>query len=128
MGLTRLMEIIKKANRQDTYVRYVHQLAQVHMKSKNHTEAAFSYALHADLLDWSDTMLPAELHFSRQTSAARKEQLLNQIIDLLSTNKFWESALSRSKELVKYCESSSYDYKKVSFLCEIVDGHQFTVS
>jgi len=116
LGLTRLMEIISKANRQDTYVRYVHQLAQVHSKSKNFTEAAFALALHADLIPFGDNILPAELHFPRQTASARKEQLLNQIVELLASNKFWESALVKSKQMVEHCEKTSYDFKKVCVL------------
>ena len=40
------------------YVRYIYKLCDLHLASANHTEAAFTLLLHADLLDWTDSMLP----------------------------------------------------------------------
>lgn len=116
LGIANLMEFIKKANRQDTYIRYVHQLAQVHLRAKNITEAALTLLLHADLLDWSDKILIPEVGFPKQTSQARKEMLFNQIVDLLTTSKFWEHALHLSKDLALQYETRLFDYTKVFLL------------
>jgi hypothetical protein len=43
------------------YVRYVYKLYNIHIACGNHTEAALTLQLHAELLDWSDDPLPSSL-------------------------------------------------------------------
>lgn len=80
-GLLKLMQFVKRINRDATYIRYVHQLADSHVKANNMTEAAFTLCLHADLLTWSNQELPADYGFPAQTMSARKEALTLRIID-----------------------------------------------
>src|SRR6185312_10482699 len=66
MCTLKLMKFIKEIEREQIYVKYVHQLVQMQVASHNFVEAALTLKLHADLFEWDpNTMLGAmpELDF-----------------------------------------------------------------
>jgi tyrosine-protein phosphatase YwqE len=100
----RLMNFIRRINRDEIYIKYVHQLVnvstaindlsfhglylrrQMHLQSQNYVEAALTLKLHSDLHEWDvNTYIdPMEdLGLPRQTSFARKETLSLLILDYL---------------------------------------------
>jgi len=64
------------------YVRYVYKLYDLHVADENHTEAAFTLKLHAELLSWSDELLPetADSRWPEQFEWQRKEAIYHRII------------------------------------------------
>lgn len=70
------------------YIRYLHKLHDLHLPAENYTEAAFTMALYAEQLGWSDTLLPADPgHFPPQPEWQRKEQLYLTIINYFDRGK-----------------------------------------
>lgn len=66
------------------YVRYIYKLYDMHIAAGNHTEAALTLQLHAELLDWSDQPLPASLKDSRLSPTLKwqgKEAIYLKIIE-----------------------------------------------
>ncbi|KAK3051510.1 hypothetical protein LTS18_012404, partial [Coniosporium uncinatum] len=83
MDTLRLMEFLKDVQREDIYIRYVHQLAQLQSDVRGYTEAGLAIRLHADLYDWDVTTTLDSLSepaFPAQTPFERKEQLFFQMI------------------------------------------------
>ncbi len=54
--------------------RYVYQLCEKHMSMNNYVEAGFTLLLQADMLDWSDKLVPAipSRNIPEETSYERK--------------------------------------------------------
>lgn len=62
------------------YIRYIYKLFDLHRACGNHTEAAFTLQLHAELLSWADQLLPEEGTFTSQMEWQRKEHIYQKII------------------------------------------------
>ncbi|CAG8572594.1 10759_t:CDS:2, partial [Paraglomus occultum] len=117
MCTLKLMKFIKEIEREQIYVKYVHQLVQMQVASHNFVEAALTLKLHADLFEWDpNTMLGAmpELDFPKQSSFARKERLYIQILDYFVKGKSWECGIEICKELARQFEYTIYDYQRLS--------------
>jgi len=119
-GTLKLLKFIRLINNRSIYVKYVHELSQIHIKNGNFVEAAFTLKLHADLMDWniSDRLESyAEYGFpDQQSSFERKEQLYLTILDYLEEGKAWEKAVGICKELAHQYESNIFDYTKLSYI------------
>ena len=76
------MSHLRSTNRTDVFVRWVQQLAEMLGESGSHTEAGLALQLHADMLEWSDTLVPAVADFPEETQSARKEKLYLRMADL----------------------------------------------
>ena len=74
-------------DRQEMYIRYIYKLRDLHLASNNFTEAGFTLLLHANLLDWRNTPLPADHSFPGQLEWQRKEMLYQTIINYFDTGK-----------------------------------------
>jgi len=71
-------------------VHYVYKLYDLHAMAENHTEAGFTLKLHADLLSWSDQLLPEhpssrcpenqDSRYPEQCEWQRKEAIYHRII------------------------------------------------
>lgn len=83
----RLMNYTRKIGRDEMYIKYVHQLVNMHLGSENYVEAALTLKLHADLHEWDMhafvEALP-ELDLPRQSQFSRKEVLYLLIVEYLS--------------------------------------------
>jgi len=77
------------------YVHYVYKLYDLHVEAENHTEAGFTLKLHAELLSWSDQVLPKtpDSRYPEQQEWQRKETIYQHIIDNFNRGKvvfgFW---------------------------------------
>ncbi|WZH46096.1 uncharacterized protein QYS62_007166 [Fusarium acuminatum] len=80
----RLMEFLRDMQKEEIFVRYVHQLAELQAESRNHTEAGLALRLHADLYEWDPTTQTPALpdpDFPAQTQFDRKERLYFDMIN-----------------------------------------------
>ncbi|KKK13141.1 hypothetical protein P175DRAFT_0165201 [Aspergillus ochraceoroseus IBT 24754] len=113
----RLMEYMKDMGREDIFIRYVHELAQVQASAGNSTEAGLALQFHADLYDWDANRSVPELSnpaFPEQTSFERKEALYFSIIQHFEDAKAWTHALACYKELAIHYEDTVMDFAKLS--------------
>ncbi|RAL00403.1 guanine nucleotide exchange factor DCK1 [Aspergillus ibericus CBS 121593] len=113
----RLMKYMKDMGREDIFIRYVHELAQVQAAAGNFTEAGMALQFHADLYDWdAQRTLPELLNpaFPEQTSFERKESLYFAVIQYFEDAKAWAHALLCYKELAQQYEDTVVDFAKLS--------------
>ncbi|KAG1406694.1 hypothetical protein G6F60_002733 [Rhizopus arrhizus] len=113
----KLMKFIQVIEREEIYIKYVHQLVQLHVDSGNYIEAALTLRFHADLLHWDPTTkLPEvpELFLPSQSSFSRKENLYMKMISYLEQGSAWELCVELCKELAYEYENNVYDYPKLS--------------
>ncbi|KAI9274557.1 hypothetical protein BDA99DRAFT_568763 [Phascolomyces articulosus] len=113
----KLMEFVQVIQREDIYIKYVHQLVELHVSSSNYVEAALTLRFHADLLTWDpQEEYPAipELNFPVQTAFVRKEKLYKDMIMYLEKGSAWELCIGLCKELAHQYENVIYDYIKLS--------------
>ncbi|KAE8144981.1 hypothetical protein BDV25DRAFT_165621 [Aspergillus avenaceus] len=113
----RLMEYMKDMGREDIFIRYVHELAQLQAAAGNYTEAGLALQFHADLYDWDpQRSLPVTLNppLPEQTSFERKESLYFSIIQYFEDAKSWAHALVCYRELAQQYEETIMDFAKLS--------------
>lgn len=113
----RLMEFLRDMQKEEIFVRYVHQLATLQADARNHTEAGLALRLHAELYEWNplkmapalqDPDLPAQSHFDR------KERIYFDMIKHFEDGDAWSSALAAYKELQYQYEHNVYDFAKLA--------------
>lgn len=115
----RLIGYLKETGRVDSYIKYVHLLAQQHLRAKHYTEAAMAILLHADLLEWSTTVLPSRpspYPFPSQTMGERKETLFRLAVDYLDKGRSWETAIPLIRTLQTHIALPLYNYKEMANL------------
>lgn len=116
MHTLQLMDFLKDMQKQDVYIGYVHQLAEIQAGLHNYAEAGLALRLHADLYDWSSLMVPqlVDPAYPHQTSFERKEQLYFEMIRYFEDGAAWGSALSSYRELARQYEHNHYDFAKLA--------------
>jgi hypothetical protein len=113
----RLMEFLRDMQKEEIFIRYVHQLAQLQADARNPTEAGLALRLHADLYEWEPTkMVPAlpDPEFPVQTQFDRKERIYFDIIKYFEDGEAWSSALNTYQELQQQYEHNVYDFPKLA--------------
>ncbi|KAI5467023.1 hypothetical protein BGZ63DRAFT_398637 [Mariannaea sp. PMI_226] len=113
----RLMEFLRDMQKEEIFVRYVHQLADLQAESRNHTEAGLALRLHADLYEWDPmTQTPAlpDPKFPAQSQFERKERLYFDMIKYYEEGEAWSCALDAYKELKAQYEDNIYDFAKLA--------------
>lgn len=113
----RLMEFLRDMQKEEIFVRYVHQLAGLQAETRNHTEAGLALRLHADLYDWDPTKQTTALHepeFPAQTSFERKERIYFDMIKHFEDGESWSNALTAYKELQVQYETNVFDFAKLA--------------
>ncbi|CAG8552369.1 31262_t:CDS:2 [Gigaspora margarita] len=117
MCTLKLMKFIKSIDRDQIYIKYVHQLVQMQVNYHNFVEAALTLKLHSNLYDWDPTheveALP-DLNFPKQTPFDRKERLYIQILDYFVKGRAWECGIELCKELAHQFEFTTYDFQRLS--------------
>lgn len=117
MDTLHLMEFLKDMQKEDIYIRYVHQLAEIQDESGSHTEAGLALRLHAELYDWdSNTTVPAleDPPFPAQSAFERKEQLYFEMIKHYEEGMSWHNALQAYQELAAQYENNIFDFSKLA--------------
>lgn len=113
----RLMEFLRDMQKEEIFVRYVHQLATLQADARNHTEAGLALRLHADLYDWDPTKITPALSdpvFPSQSHFDRKEKVYFEMIKHFEEGEAWTSALDAYKELQVQYETNVYDFAKLA--------------
>src|SRR5437667_7265587 len=96
------MEFLRDMQKEEIFIRYVHQLASLQSEARNHAEAGLALRLHADLYDWDPTRTaPAllEPEFPSQSHFERKERVFFDMIKHFEDAEAWSCALAAYKEL-----------------------------
>lgn len=116
MHTLQLMNFLKDMEKEDIFIRYVHQLADVQAKLNNLTEAGLALRLHADLYAWDTKSLESlsDPAFPEQSSFERKEQLYFSMIKHYEEGGAWACALTSYKELAERYEYHNYDFAKLA--------------
>ncbi|KAL1626365.1 Deoxycytidine kinase 1 [Neofusicoccum ribis] len=117
MDTLHLMEFLKDMQKEDIYIRYVHQLAEIQADAGNHTEAGLALRLHAELYEWdASASVPAleDPPFPGQSAFERKEQLYFEMIKHYEEGLSWNNALQAYQELATQYESNVFDFSKLA--------------
>ncbi|KAF2205630.1 hypothetical protein GQ43DRAFT_477220 [Delitschia confertaspora ATCC 74209] len=117
MDTLHLMEFLKDMQKENIYIRYVHQLVELQADAQNFTEAGLALRLHAELYEWDPTTMVGALndpHFPPQTSFERKEQLYFQMIKYFEDGQSWDNALGTYIELATQYEHNIFDFSKLA--------------
>ncbi|OZJ06955.1 hypothetical protein BZG36_00047 [Bifiguratus adelaidae] len=113
----KLTQFVRLVEKEDFYIKYVHQLVQLQVTSENFLEAALTLKFHAELLPWDDKLIKEPLTsigYPRETAMARKERLYLQILDYLARDSAWELCIDICKELCEKYDTTLFDYIKMS--------------
>jgi dedicator of cytokinesis protein 3 len=117
MHTLRLMEFLRDMQKEDIFIRYVHQLAKVQIDTRNPVEAGLALKLHADLYDWDTIKTVDELSdpvYPEQSAFDRKELLYFEMIKHYEEGKSWDNALAAYRELAEQYESNVFDFAKLA--------------
>lgn len=117
LNTLKLMEFMKDMQKEDIFIRYVHELAQAQAVAGNSVEAGLALQFHADLYDWDPTKPIAALsdpYYPEQSSFDRKEALFFEIIQHFEEGKAWAHALSCYRELADHYEHTVLDFSKLA--------------
>ncbi|XP_014560301.1 hypothetical protein COCVIDRAFT_23539 [Bipolaris victoriae FI3] len=117
MDTLHLMEFLKDMQKEDMYIRYVHQLVELQADAQNYTEAGLALRLHAELYDWDPNLTVDPLtdpSMPPQSAFERKEQLYFQMIDHYETGQSWDNALAAYRELATQYEHNIFDFAKLA--------------
>ncbi|EMD32101.1 hypothetical protein CERSUDRAFT_59129 [Gelatoporia subvermispora B] len=113
----RLMNFIRRIGRDEIYIKYVHQLVNMHLQAQNYVEAALTLKLHADLHEWDlHTFAPPmeDLGLPQQSHFHRKETLCLLILDYLGKGKAWESAIEICRDLAHQHQEVTFNYTRLA--------------
>ena len=116
MNTLQLMNFYRDLQKEDIFIRYVHQLADVQARNGNKKEAGLALSLHAEQYTW-DPIRVVPLRdppFPEQTSFDRKEYLFFEMIKFFEEGSAWENALAAYQELAQQYESTHYDLAKLA--------------
>lgn len=113
----RLMEFLRDMQKEEIFIRYVHQLANLQADARNHAEAGLALRLHADVYDWDPLRTTPALHdpeFPAQSHFERKERIYFDMIKHFEDGEAWSSALAAYKELQAQYETNTFDFAKLA--------------
>jgi len=101
-AMLRLMAYLKKAQRDDMFVKYVERLKNIHRDLNNHSEAAQVLLMHATYPWQENKDVPAfvvniSATWPRESIENRRIRVFRKAIDLYALGKNWEKCL-------EYCE------------------------
>ena len=117
MYTLQLMEFLKDMQKEDIFIRYVHQLARIQTQTRNFAEAGLALRYHADLYDWDPVKEVRALHdpeFPAQSAFDRKERLYFEIIKHYEEGKSWHLALATYQELADQYRHNVLDFARLA--------------
>ncbi|MCJ1240819.1 hypothetical protein MMC14_008823 [Varicellaria rhodocarpa] len=117
MSTLQLMDFLKDVNKEDIFIRYVHQLAEIRAQSGNRTEAGLALRLHADLYAWESTRIVPALsdpQFPEQSAFERKECIYFEMIKHFEEGAAWDWALACYREIAEHYEHTLFDFAKLA--------------
>ncbi|KAK7203779.1 hypothetical protein BZA70DRAFT_268708 [Myxozyma melibiosi] len=111
-----LMECLRDLHREETFVKYVHQLIRMQESSGHYAEAGLTLGLHAKMYPWRlGIELPPlpELELPSQSEFRRREALSLQMVRYFTLGNAPQLALQMYKELVTSYETISFELEKL---------------
>lgn len=117
MHRLRLMDFLRDIQKEEIFIRYVHQLATFQAEGRNFKEGGLALRLHADIYEWDPSkMLPAsrDPEFPAQSQFERKERIYFDMIKYFEDGEAWSSALAAYKELHIQYEENTFDFSKLA--------------
>ncbi|TIA88831.1 hypothetical protein E3P99_02368 [Wallemia hederae] len=112
----KLMTFIRNL-REEIYVKYLHALVHMHLRSNAYAEAGMTLKLHADMYSWDSSVVLeplSDLNLPKQTSFQRRETLLAHCMEYLAAGKAYEVAIDVCKDLAHQYENKTYDFHKLA--------------
>lgn len=113
-ALTQLMTYLRQTQHADAYLKYAYKLSKMYEEAGQYTEAAYAVLLHAEMLDWTDRVLPPMFAYAAVSASTRKQQLFCQAIALFDRGKAWENAIKVSSDLCVALRAPLYDYHELA--------------
>ncbi|RYP83862.1 hypothetical protein DL769_001284 [Monosporascus sp. CRB-8-3] len=113
----RLMEFLRDMQKEEIFIRYVHQLADLQVEARNHTQAGLALRLHAELYSWDPTKRVPALQnpdLREQSHFERKERIYFDMIKHFEDGEAWSCALAAYKELQVQYETNIFDFAKLA--------------
>ncbi|KAI0136958.1 SH3 domain-containing protein [Xylariales sp. AK1849] len=113
----RLMEFLRDMQKEEIFIRYVHQLARLQADARDHAEAGLALRLHAELYEWNPIKTAPALsdpHFPAQSHFERKERIYFDMIKQFEDGEAWSSALAAYKELQYQYENNVFEFAKLA--------------
>ncbi|KAI9797642.1 MAG: hypothetical protein M1835_007390 [Candelina submexicana] len=113
----RLMDFLRDMQKESIFIRYVHQLASIQVKSRNFVAAGLALRLHADLYPWdpaNNVLAMQNPPLFEQTAFERKEHLYFEMIKHFEDGRAWDNALATYRELTDQYENNVYDFAKLA--------------
>ena len=113
----RLMEFLRDMQKEEIFIRYVSQLAELQADARNFTEAGLALRLHADLYEWDPAKAVGPLNdpsFPAQTAFERKERIYFDIIKYFEDGEAWQAALETYEELLDQYKENVFDFPKLA--------------
>ncbi len=117
-AMLRLMAYLKKAQRDDMFVKYVERLKKIHRDLNNHSEAAQVLLMHATY-PWEENKdVPAftmdqATTWPSESIESRRIRVYRKAIDLYALGKNWEKCLAYC-ELLRTFYEREFMYEKLS--------------
>ncbi|KAJ6223195.1 hypothetical protein RDWZM_001740 [Blomia tropicalis] len=114
-----LLDFYERIGRREMYIRYLYKLYDLHLKSENYIEAAYTLARHNILLEWSDKPLDNMLQNNQMFPSCKthrdlKELLFQEIFTNIDKGQLWEAGIVFCKELIQQYENVFFDYVRLS--------------
>ncbi|CAO3596942.1 unnamed protein product [Absidia cylindrospora] len=109
----KLMKFIQICERQEIYIKYVHQLVDLHLHNSNFVEAALTLRFHSDLLKWdpyNEVDAIPELGYIVESSFSRKKGLYETMIAYLDKGTAWELCIDLCQEIGREYASTVVNY------------------
>ncbi|KAK5722707.1 Deoxycytidine kinase 1 [Elasticomyces elasticus] len=117
METLRLMEFLRDLQSEEAYIRYVHQLADLQVKTGNYTEAGLALRLHAERYAWDPSVHVTEMaepKLPAQSAFDRKESLFFEMCQYYERGQSWQRALGAYRELAVQYEDNVFDFSKLA--------------
>ena len=117
MHTLQLMEFLKDMQKEDIFIRYVHQLARIQSQARNFAEASLALRYHAEFYPWDITKRVRALkdpEFPEQTAFERKERLYFDMLRHYEEGKSWHLALTTYQKLAEQYENNIFDFAKLA--------------
>lgn len=108
-----------EVGRKELYLRYLYKLHDLHIISRNYTEAGYTLKLHSRQLEWTEDEVPVylrSLHYPHlSTQVELKEALYKDIINYFDheSAESWECALDVCDELRQQYAEELFSYSQL---------------
>ena len=112
-----LLDFLRSIQKDDIFIEYAHQLAEIQAKDRNYQEAGLALRLHADLYQWDLDTKVEELKSPRmpaQTMFDRKEEIYMKMIEQYEKGFAWGAAMDCYLELAHQYQYKTFNFSKLA--------------